>query len=479
MRKILLYIIALSSVLPTMAQSTISLDSCRRMALRNNKEILAGNINIEKAGYQRKEAAAAYLPSIDFEGGYIYNQHKIALKKEDQYLPVKTFNPATGSYDFNLVTDPATGLPAVINGAVVPSTVALLPKSALTVDVHNVFAAAVTMTQPIYMGGKIKAMNAITKYAEQLAVQMNSTKMEEVVYSVDEAYWQVVSLKAKKKLVESYLKLVNNLDRDVQKMLEQGVVTKANKLTVDVKVNECNVNLTKVENGLALSRMLLNQLCGQPIDRSYTLEDEDKEELNGTLRPSSFCIDSVYARRHEVKSLELAAKIYDEKAKVTRSEMLPSVAAFAAYHAMNPNSYNGFENKFGLGFSVGAIVKVPIWHWGGLGSKYKAALADARIKQVELDNVKDKISLQVNQAAFRYQEAWKSYEKTKANLVEANENLRCANLGFKEGMTNLDEVLAAQAAWFQAYSSNIDAQIDIQLCDVYLSKVLGTMPLLY
>ncbi len=97
------------------------------------------------------------------------------------------------------------------------------------------------------------------------------------------------------------------------------------------------------------------------------------------------------------------------------------------------------------------------------------------LKQVELDHAKEKIALQVNQAAFKYQEAWKTYEKTKSNLNEANENLRCANLGFKEGVASLDEVLAAQTAWFQAYSSNIDAQIDIQLCDVYLSKVLGTM----
>lgn len=458
-----------------MAQGGVSLDSCRRMALRNNKEILQGKIKIEQAGYQRKQAEAAYLPCFDFQAGYIYNQHKLSLKKEDQYLPIKTFNPKTGQYDFNLVTDPKTGLPAMVDGSPVPSMVAYLPKSALTLDVHNIFAAAVTMTQPIYMGGKIKAMNAITGYAEELARSMNNSKIEEVIYSVDEAYWQVVSLGAKKKLVESYLKLMTNLDRDVEKLVEQGVATKSKKLTVDVKLNEGNVNLAKVENGLALSRMLLNQLCGQPIDRVYRLADEDRDEIASTLHPTTFSIDSVYAKRGEVRSLELATKIFEEKAKVAQSEMKPTVAAIATYHATNPNSYNGFENKFGFGFSVGAVVKVPLWHWGGLSAKYKEARAEARLKQVELDNAKEKIALQVNQAAFKYQEAWKTYEKTKSNLVEANENLRCANLGFKEGVANLDEVLAAQTAWFQAYSSNIDAQIDIQLCDVYLSKVLGTM----
>ena len=457
------------------ALAQVSLDSCRRMAIANNKEIIQQQIKIEQAGYQRKQAEAAYLPSLDFEGGYIFNQKKLSLVDQDQLLPTKSFNPATGTYDFNLLTDPATGMPIMNNGQPIPSQVALLPKSALTYDVHNVFAASLTLTQPIYMGGKIRAMNNITHYAEQLAQSMHSTKVQDVVYSVDEAYWRVVSLVAKQKLAESYLKLVKNLDDDVQKMINQGVATRANKLTVDVKVNEANVALAKVNNGVELSRMALNQLCGLPIHSHFTLEDENKKEVVGSLHATHVVMDSVYARRHEIRSLELAAKIYDEKAKVAKSEMLPQVAAFAAYHASNPNSYNGFENKFGFAFSMGAMVKVPLWHWGGLSNKYKEALAESRLQKVKIEDAREKISLQVNQATFRYEEAWKTFDKTKSNLIEANENLRCSQLAFREGVANLETVIAAQTAWLQACSENIDAQIDILLCDVYLSKVMGEM----
>ena len=457
------------------ALAQVSLDSCRRMAIANNKEIIQQQIKIEQAGYQQKQAEAAYLPSLDFEGGYIFNQKKLSLVDQDQLLPTKSFNPATGTYDFNLLTDPATGMPIMNNGQPIPSQVALLPKSALTYDVHNVFAASLTLTQPIYMGGKIRAMNNITHYAEQLAQSMHSTKVQDVVYSVDEAYWRVVSLVAKQKLAESYLKLVKNLDDDVQKMINQGVATRANKLTVDVKVNEANVALAKVNNGVELSRMALNQLCGLPIHSRFTLEDENKKEVVGSLHATHVVMDSVYARRHEIRSLELAAKIYDEKAKVAKSEMLPQVAAFAAYHASNPNSYNGFENKFGFAFSMGAMVKVPLWHWGGLSNKYKEALAESRLQKVKIEDAREKISLQVNQATFRYEEAWKTFDKTKSNLIEANENLRCSQLAFREGVANLETVIAAQTAWLQACSENIDAQIDILLCDVYLSKVMGEM----
>ena len=458
------------------AQGAVSLDSCRNMAIRNNKEIQQSRARVEGAGYQRKEAKAAYLPSLDLEASYFYNQKNISLLAEDQLLPTKTFNPKTQSYEFNLLTNPQTGLPiTTANGQPIPSTVAYLPKSAMTFNVHNVFAGALTLTQPIYMGGKIKAMNEITRYAEELARSMQDSKVEDVVYDVDAAYWQVVSLKAKQKLAENYVKLLETFDNDVKKMLSEGVATKSNLLNVDVKLNEANVDLTKVKNGVALSRMLLAQLCGASINSEFVLEVEDKDTWAVAEGSEAYDLNDVYARRHEVRSLELAAKIYDEKAKVARASMLPQVAAVGMYSLMNPNSYNGYETKFAGAFSVGAMVKIPLWHWGGLTNKYKAAKTEATIKRLELADAKDKIELQVNQASFKNQEAWKTYEMTKKNLEKANENLRMAQVGFKEGVSTTSDVLAAQTAWLKANSEKIDAEIDVQLCNVYLSKVLGTM----
>ena len=460
--------------LATSAQ-VVTLDSCRNMALRNNKEIQQASLAIEKAGYQRKEAAAAYLPQFDFTAGYIYNSRKMSLIKEDQMLPTKSFNMQTGTYDYNLVIDPTTGYPLQVNGQYVPSTVALLPKSGLTFNTHNLMGGALTVTQPIYMGGKITAMNEITDLAEQLAREMRASKVEDVIYSVDAAYWQVVSLCAKQKLAHSYVDLVQKFDDDVKAMVEQGVATRANQLAVDVKLNEANVDVTKVDNGVTLSRMLLAQLCGLPVNTMMTLADEGRDDLDLSLAPSNFNLDEVFDKRHDIRSLELATKIYDKQVKVARSEMMPKLAAVAALHATNPNSYNGFENRFGAGFSIGATLKVPLWHWGGLSNKVKVAQVEADVKRLELDNAKEKIALQISQAAFSYQEAFKTYEATKTNLAQADENLRIAGIAFKEGMGTIEEVLAAQTAWLKANSEKIDAEINVQLCYEYLNKVMGTM----
>ena len=241
-------------VLPAIAQtpdqavadgSVLTLAQCRDLALANNKNLRRGAEQVRAAGYQKDEAFAAYLPSLDFAGGYMYNQKKISMFDSDQFLPVKTFNLEKQGYEFNLVKDPMTGKPIQVNGQYVPEQVAYLPKEALEYDIHNVFFGAITLTQPIFMGGKIVAMNKITNYAEDLAKTQLNGASKDVIYAVDAAYWQVVSLKAKQKLAESYVNLLDTLSHNVSLMIKEGVATRSDQLTVDVKLNSAQVDLTK------------------------------------------------------------------------------------------------------------------------------------------------------------------------------------------------------------------------------------------
>lgn len=458
------------------SQEAISLDSCRNMALNNNKEIRIANEKIQHSIYQNKEAQSSYLPAIDFSGTYMYNQKEISIFDKDQLLPTETYNPATGKYEYNLVMDPATGKPVQLpDGSYVPSTVALIPKEAMTYDIHNVFAGAITLTQPIYMGGKIMAMNKITQFAQKLATDLRDNKAQDIIYNVDAAYWMVVSLSAKKELAVSYVSLLDSLYKNVNALKNQGMATKSDVLSVAVKLNSANVDLTKVDNGLVLARMNLNQICGVPINDVFKLVDEGKEQNADAVVSSNYNMQDVYSRRKDVQALETAIKIYEQKQKVALSGMLPNVALIGAYSFSNPNMFDGFKKSFSGAFSVGAMVTIPIWHWGGNYNKYRAAKSETIIQKLELEDALEKIDLQVSQAAFKTQEAVKTYNMTHVNMEKANENLRQAQLGFKEGMLTTDNVMEAQTAWLKASSEEIDAMIDIQLCKVYLSKVLGTM----
>lgn len=457
----------------------VSLDSCRAMALRNNKQLLIGAARVEGAKYQKNVARAAYLPALDFTGGYTYNQKSISVFDSDQLLPVKTFNPATGSYEFTVAKNPATGEPIKgADGQYVPQQVALIPKDAMTYDVHNVFFGALTLTQPVYMGGKIKALNRIACYAEELETARLHDDATDVIYAVDVAYWQVVSLSAKVRLAESYVTLLDTLTRNVAAMIVEGVATPSDSLMVKVKLNEAQVDLTKVKNGLSLSRMSLAQLCGLHIDTEMRLTDENHSDVLTELPivPVSEDMTQVFSRRQDMRQLEIGSHIAHEQSKTELSAMLPNVSLIGAYSFSNPNMFNGFSHRFDGNFSVGVLVSIPLWHWGGNYYKYKNALTQETIMKLNVADAKDKITLQVRQATYKMHEAIKTYRTTQENLLSANENLRHAQIGYKEGVMTIDNVMEAQTAWLKANSLHLDAQIDLRLSLTYLQKSLGTLP---
>lgn len=491
MKKFLCIIGLVCLTLPIGAQQVITLDSCRALAIASNKGLLISQEKINAAHYQKKAAFTNYLPDISATGGYMRSQKEISLLSDAQkgalgsvgtqvsgamqngiqgmlaQNPQLTQNPqfmaliqALGSVD---IASPLNGLGNSL-------------ADALRTDTRNMYAGAITLTQPLYMGGKIRAYNKITGYAEELARQQHNSGMQDVILSTDQAYWQVVSLVSKKKLAEGYLQLLQKLEDDISKMIAEGVATKADGLTVKVKVNEAEMTLTKVDDGLSLSRMLLCQLCGLDLSTSIALEDEQKEDLSiDPVAANGIDINNVYASRPEIRSLELATQIYKQKVNVTRAEYLPSLALMGSYMATNPSVFNSFENKFKGMWNVGVMVSVPIWHWGEGFYKVKAAKSEVRIAQYQLDDAKEKIELQVNQSAFKVNEAAKKLMMTEKNLEKADENLRYATLGFEEGVIPASNVLEAHTAWLSAQSEKIDAQIDVKLTEIYLKKAVGEL----
>lgn len=459
------------------AQTLFTLDSCRNMALENNKKLKIADESIRAAGYEKKSAFANFLPGIDASGSYLYNSKDLRLISDKQIASIGNSLQGVGNTLGQILGPLLPSLPAGSEQAIagLQGAVGALPekiKDATTFDVQNMWIGTVSLKQPLFMGGKIIAYHQITGMAEQLAISMKNTAVKDLIIEVDQAYWQVVSLVYKKQMAESYLNLLEKLTRDVDAMYEVGVATKSDQLTVAVKLNEAQIAITKVNDGVVLSKMLLAQICGMPINADYALVDE-KTAPTPVDVPMDVNMNDVYTHRYEIKSLELASRIYGKKEVIARSEMLPHVALMGNYMVTNPNLLNGFEKKFSGIFSVGVGVTVPLWNWGKDYYKVKAAKADTRSAVLKLNEAKEMIELQVNQAVFRVKEANKTLLMTITNMNKAEENLQNAQIGYQEGVLTTQNVLEAQTAWLQAQSEKIDAEIGVKLSEVYLSKAIG------
>lgn len=482
-------------VLPTYAgaQQVLTLDECRQMAVENNNSLKTAQQKIKVAGYDRNIALANYFPKITATGTYMYTSRDWKLIDDDKAAEIRNAgttlqNDVTDKMmqimsDKDVMTKYMTdaAFKKLIDGlqttdiATPINAIGQHITEALTLDMHNLCGAVVSVQQPVFMGGKIVASNQMAKYAEELAKSQYDAEHAQVLADIEQAYWQIVSIAAKKNLAENYADLLRQMGKDVDALVAEGFATPSDALTIKVKMNEAEMLYTKATNGLALAKMLLCKECGLPLDSEITLADETLDAIPVPQMSPVISDEEVYAARPEIRSLDLAKKIYDKKVAVVRADGLPTVAVMANYAVTNPNVFNGFQNKFGGFFSAGVLVNVPIFHGTEAIQKTRKAKAEAALTQYRLDDAKEMISLQVAQLRQQEGEALEKLTMAESNLENAEENLRVATAGWNEGMIASNVVLQAQTAWLQAHSEYIETGVELQMCSVNLAKAEGRL----
>lgn len=490
-----LLILALTTLATSaQAQQTLTLDSCRAMALRNNKTLSASRLQLDMARYNKKAAKTKYLPHISALGGYELTSREISLLSKDQKSALSNAGTNTTGALHNDIAGALTNLAQ--QGILTPEQASNLGGmfgqvgskigeavnhvgqnivDAFRTDTRQMYALSVMLTQPIYMGGAIIAANRMADIGEEMAQNNIEASTQNTLHSIDQAYWTVVSVHHKKQLAESYLAVVKKLDDDVSKMIREGVATRADGLKVDVKVNEAEMSLTQAENGLALAKMLLCQLCGMDVDSDITLADENADNLVSQSDDTQADRAVAMENRPELKLLQNSADMSRQATRLVRAAYLPQVLLTGGYVATNPNVFNGFERKLSGMWNVGVMVRVPLWNWMEGTYKVRASRIATTIVELERDDIREKIDLQVSQSQFKVKEANRRLAMATKNVENAEENLRCANLGFKEGVIPTTDVMAAQTAWVQAQSQKIDAEVDVKMSQVNLKKALGVL----
>lgn len=494
-RLILIPILLLLAQYGADAQQVLTLEDCRQMAVQGNKNLDQARQKVKMAEYDRKIAAANYFPEIKATGAYLYNNKNLVLiddqtsdalnnmgttvqgqfnaQMEQLMAAIKTNPSAAMEYMKSPMWQTVVGALSQTDVSAALNTVGSSISESFNLDIQNVYVGAVSLQQPVFVGGKIVASNRMAKYADELARVQYEGEYEDVLLTVDQAYWQIVSIANKKKLAEDYAALLDHLCKDVEVSVAEGVATQSDLLSIKVKCNEAQMLLSKSVNGLALSKMLLCKQIGLPLDSEITLADETLDVIPMPELLGRKDMDSILADRTETRSLDLASKIYDQKVTIARADGLPTVALTANYLISNPSSFNGFKNEFGASIHAGVLVSVPLFHGTEGIQKTKKAKAEAEMYRTKYQDACEMIGLQVEQLTRQQDEAFERVNMTESSLESAEENLRVAMLGFEEGVVSASVTLQAQTAWMQAHSEYIDACVELQMNHANLLKAQG------
>lgn len=393
----------------------LSMEQCRDMALTTSEEIKQADNRLRQAELDDKIAATARLLKIE--------------------------GSATGAY-------------------VLPD----IEMTGMELAMRGTYMAGLTLTQPIYTGGKISAGRQMARLGRQIAdQQLRMTRMD-VLVDADNAYWSYIAVRRKVRMLESYSTQMDTIYKQTSSAVAAGMAIENDLLRIEAKRTEIEYQLQRARNGADLCRMALCNVIGAPLDTAI----EPTDTTFNIESPTAMSLD--IARRPEVGLLEKQIDVNMQRIRDARSEMLPTVGLSAGYSYYGNIKLKGFadmgngttvpytqEFRDGIGIAMLAV-KIPIFHWGESRKKMHKARYELDNSQLELQRNMRLMSIEAQQAVQNVEDGYRMIHTAESGLRQAEENLRVMRNRYAAAMSPLTDLLDAQSQWQQAQSNLIEAQ---------------------
>lgn len=393
----------------------LSMEQCRDMALTASEELKQADNRLRQAELDDKIAATARLPKIE--------------------------GSATGAY-------------------VLPD----IEMTGMELAMRGTYMAGLTLTQPIYTGGKISVGRQMARLGRQIAdQQLRMTRMD-VLVDADNAYWSYIAVRRKVRMLESYSTQMDTIYKQTSSAVAAGMAIENDLLRIEAKRTEIEYQLQRARNGADLCRMALCNVIGAPLDTAI----EPTDTTFNIESPTAMSLD--IARRPEVGLLEKQIDVNMQRIRDARSEMLPTVGLSAGYSYYGNIKLKGFadmgngttvpytqEFRDGIGIAMLAV-KIPIFHWGESRKKLHKARYELDNSQLELQRNMRLMSIEAQQAVQNVEDGYRMIHTAESGLRQAEENLRVMRNRYAAAMSPLTDLLDAQSQWQQAQSNLIEAQ---------------------
>lgn len=408
----------------------LSLSMCRAMALDSDEDIRIARNQALQADLDRGIARTAYFPKFDINGGAFY----------------LTPNPTMGSM--------------------------------MEMQMRGVYMAGISLTQPIYTGGKIISANKMARIGQEVAESRLEAVRMDIVAEAEKSYWMYVAVLSKIDMIKSYLTQLDTIYDYTVSAYEVGMTTELNVSRVESRRSELQYRLRQAQSGADICRMALCRIIGAD-ENEEIIPTENIDEV-GLPGYSFLGIEN----RPE---LEMAAKNIDVKkldVKMALSDFLPTVGVQLGWNAfgnMKMTNYTVLDDGSVYPFTqsidyrgfVGAIsVSIPVFHWGEGYRKVRKAKIEAENAALSFEKNRRLMELQARQTYSNYIDGYELIGSARKALDEAESNLRAISEQYQVGLMTLTDVLEAQAQWHSSCSALIEAKTQYKINEVdYLRSV--------
>ena len=404
----------------------LSLADCRSMALSHNEDLKRAGNAVAQAEMDKGVARAAFLPTLDAAGTAAYVAPDIGM-------------------------------------------------AGMELQMRGTWLAGITLTQPLYAGGRIRAGKRLADIGWESAQDNLRMARAQALADADKAYWSLIAVRWKLRMLDAYMAQMDTLLRQVKSGVAAGMATENDMLSVSARRSEISYQRQKAANGANLCRMALCGAVGLPLS-SDVLPTDTVIGVTMSERP-----DTSIAMRPELSLLRRGVEAAEQQVRMARAEILPTVGLTAGYcyygnmklkgsAADAEGNYRPFTQSFDDGMAtVVASVSVPLFRWGAGRKKVRKASLDAENARLELQKNARLMSMEAQQAAQNVADGRAMAGTARLGLAEAGENLRTARSRYAAGLCPLSDLMDAQSQWHRAQSDLIEA---LTQCKIYETEWL-------
>ena len=331
--------------------------------------------------------------------------------------------------------------------------------------------ALVELQWPLYTGGKVGGLVSQARAGVNVAQAQQAREEQHVVLEVTQTYLNVLKAQALIGVVEQQLQALQEHQRAIRALFEQGVVPKIDTLRVEVALAQAREQRVLAQNGRALALAALQRAAG--IDDLSSVTDLPADGAMTTPLPDSpeAVIQQALQQRPEIVQVESRQRAAQAGVQVARSGRRPLVAAFARNEWERP-TYLPETGEWSIGVMLTATL------WDGRQTQAAVRQAQTQVQQAAagLEELRQGIRLQVTSAYLDLTSAAERIATTQAALESAEEAHRLADVGYRNEVTPLTDLLSAQAEWARARTDYQVACYDRRLAQAALQFALGQDP---
>ncbi|MBP7148160.1 MAG: TolC family protein [Acidobacteria bacterium] len=432
-------LLLLVAAAPAAAQPTLTLERAIEIALANNPGIGVADAAVEVAAAGVQEAAAQRWPRAQVEETFFRTTN-----------PVFVFGNLLGQEAFG----PQHFDPAFLNQPP---------------ELNN-WNSRLSVTQPLWTGGRIARGLAAARQAGVAAEADRERSRERVIHDVIGAYTGAVLAASQLDVAREALETARAHTKLVSDLRQAELVVQSDVLQAQVRESEMDETVIRAESGLAIARAALNAALGRDLDEPYELPrdvavelpaEPDLERLTG----------QALQQRSDLRAAGARERAAAEMVRVARGSYLPEVGASGMYEA-NAEDFIGAD---GSNWSVAVAARWTLFDASATRARVRRAVAEERQAERMRSGLELQAGLEVRQAYHELRAARERVARAHRAAELAREGLRIVEDRYREGLTTLVELLAAQTALSESRMREVAARRDVLLADAALKLAVGSL----